>query len=96
MINPASRLFAVDMDDDNGLGEFIKPLPTVIEAHMRTSPKLFRPCTLQEDFFTHCRVKISRQAMHSALVSLLRQGKIVKDGRAVYRHKIYSLQIAQP
>jgi len=89
VIDMTKRVFALDVDDDNGIGEFIKPLPDVICEHMRTSPKLFRPSTLQADFRDQCKVVLSRQAIHSALLSLLKKKLIVKAGRGEYHHAFY-------
>lgn len=66
--------------------EFAYSLSAAIERHLATSPNTFNVDALRKEFKDVCSVTASRQAYHSALSTLLRQGKIVKDSRGVYRH----------
>lgn len=89
MIDPTDKFFAIEDDFDTAKGRFVRSLPDVIERHMRTSAKWFRPSSLQEDF-KEVKVWYSRQAINSALLTLTRKGKIVKEGRGLYCHAFYS------
>ena len=84
-----SRVFAIT-HSDKGKASFVRPLPEVVAHHMRTSAKLFRPSTLIEDFGERCKVDVTRQAINSALTSLIKQRLVRKDGRGVYRHLFHS------
>lgn len=83
MIDPTDKFFDTDK------GRFVRSLPNVIERHMRTSAKWFRPSSLQKDF-KEVKVWYSRQAINSALLTLIKQGKIVKHDRGLYCHAFYS------
>lgn len=86
MIDKKLPVFKIEYDMDTGKGEFVRPLSAVIERHMRTSRKLFRPCTLIEDF-EKLNVHVSRQAVNSALATLLKHKEIERQGRGVYAHR---------
>lgn len=66
--------------------EFAHSLSKAIERHMSTSPNTFHVDALRKEFREVCGVTASRQAYYSALSTLMRQGKVAKDGRGVYRH----------
>lgn len=74
-----------------GVGrEFTQSLSVAVERHMRTSQKQFRPSSLRDDFQRECGVKVSLQAINSAMITLMRQKLVVQDGRGAYRHAIYA------
>lgn len=86
MIDLKDKMFETEVDEDNGRKEFLRPLSRVIDRHMSTSKKYFRPCSLIEDFEA-LGVKVSRQAINSALRTLLKHGDIQRAGPALYHHK---------
>lgn len=86
MIDKDSPTFRIEYDPDTNRGEFVRPLSAVIERHMRTSRKLFRPSSLIDDF-AGVGVRVSRQAVNSALATLLRRGDIKRQGYGLYAHR---------
>lgn len=89
MIGDNNFAFGTEKDKTGRPTRFINSLSYLIERHMRTSPQMFRPSSLQRDFLLECGVTVSRQAINSALATLVRQGSIVRRGRGLYCHQAH-------
>jgi hypothetical protein len=86
MIDVNHPAFATHSSMTGAGDEFTQHLSVAIERHMKTSQKQFRPSSLRDDFLRECSVRVSLQAINSALVTLIKRKLIVQDGRGAYRH----------
>lgn len=86
MIFRETYIYNIERDRDGAPVRFVQSLPDVIDWHMSKAAKMFRPLSLQRDFLAQGGIEVSRQAIYSALMSLMRRGRVRRDGRGLYRH----------
>lgn len=89
MIQPNFGMFTTEPSRTSRGRVFVHALTEVIECHLRTSAKLFRPQTLRDDFRQECGVNVSLQAINSAIQSLAKRGLVIKRGWGLYCHRAH-------
>lgn len=87
MDSAPNTVFRTVIDHASGKRRFERSMSTVVERRMLFSANYFSPAYLRHAFFREHGVEVSLQSLHSAMKTLVKQGRIVKLHRGVYAHK---------